>query len=176
MVGWHDQLNGHEFEQALGDGDRQGSLECCSPWGRKTWIQLRNWIELISFTTLWFNSFIDFAPLKVKVLVTQSCPTPWTVAHQLLCPWNSPGKNTGVGCHALLQRIFLTQGLNPGLLHCRQILYHPSYQGSPIYSIKVIFKYWLYILCCALHPWILLTFYLVVSTSCLLTPCLYLFF
>ena len=35
MVGWHHQLNGHEFEQALGDGDGQGSLVCCSPWGWK---------------------------------------------------------------------------------------------------------------------------------------------
>ena len=35
MVGWHHQLNGHEFEQALGAGDGQGSLECCSPWGQK---------------------------------------------------------------------------------------------------------------------------------------------
>ena len=35
MVGWHHQLNGHEFEQTLGDGDGQGSLACCSPWGRK---------------------------------------------------------------------------------------------------------------------------------------------
>ena len=43
---------------------------------------------------------------------------------KLLCPWNSPGKNTGVGSHSLLQGIFLTQGSNPGLLHCRQILYH----------------------------------------------------
>ena len=34
-VGWHHQLNGHEFEQALGDSEGQGSLECCSPWGRK---------------------------------------------------------------------------------------------------------------------------------------------
>ena len=34
-VGWHHWLNGHEFEQALGDGEGQGSLECCSPWGRK---------------------------------------------------------------------------------------------------------------------------------------------
>ena len=42
-------------------------------------------------------------------------------------PWNSPGKNTGVGCHALLQGIFLAQGLNLGLLHCRQILYHLSH-------------------------------------------------
>ena len=33
VVGWHHQLNGHEFEQALGDGEGQGSLACCSPWG-----------------------------------------------------------------------------------------------------------------------------------------------
>ena len=46
---------------------------------------------------------------------------------RFLCPWDSPGKNTGVGCHFLLQGIFLTQGSNPGLLHCRKILYHLSY-------------------------------------------------
>ena len=44
---------------------------------------------------------------------------------------DSPSKNTGVGCHALLQGIFPTQGLNPGLLHCKQILYCLSHQGSP---------------------------------------------
>ena len=43
----------------------------------------------------------------------------------------SPGKNTGVGCDALLQGVFATQGWNPGLLHCRQVPYHLSYQGSP---------------------------------------------
>ena len=35
MAGWHHRLDGHEFAQALGDGERQGSLACCSPWGRK---------------------------------------------------------------------------------------------------------------------------------------------
>ena len=40
MVGWHHRLNGHEFEQAPGDGEGQGSLACCSPWGRKEWTQL----------------------------------------------------------------------------------------------------------------------------------------
>ena len=35
IVGMHHQLNGHEFKQTLGDGDRQGSLACCSPWGHK---------------------------------------------------------------------------------------------------------------------------------------------
>ena len=50
---------------------------------------------------------------------------------RLLHPWDPPGKNTGVGCYALLQGIFPTQGLNPGLLHCRQVLYHLSHQRSP---------------------------------------------
>ena len=50
--------------------------------------------------------------------------------NRLLCPWNSAGKNSGVGCHSLLQGIFPTQGLNPGLLYYRQILYLLSHQGS----------------------------------------------
>ena len=50
---------------------------------------------------------------------------------RLLCPWDSPGKNTGVGCHPLLQGIFTTQGLNPGLPHCRRVLYCLRHQGSP---------------------------------------------
>ena len=44
--------------------------------------------------------------------------------------WNSPGKNTGVGCHSLLQGTFPTQGSNPDLLHCRQVPYHPSREAS----------------------------------------------
>ena len=43
MVGWHHWLNGHEFEQALRDGDGQGSLTCCSPRGHKSWTWLSNW-------------------------------------------------------------------------------------------------------------------------------------
>ena len=68
-------------------------------------------------------------------LVIQLCPTlcnpmgcspPGSSVHG-----DSPGKNTGVGCHALLQGIFPNQGWNPGLLHCRWILYCLSHQGSP---------------------------------------------
>ena len=47
---------------------------------------------------------------------------------------DSPGENTGVGCHALLQGIFPTQGSNPGLLHCRRNLYRLSHQGDQIIS------------------------------------------
>ena len=46
-------------------------------------------------------------------------------------PWNYPGQNTGVGSCSLIQGIFPTQGLNPGLLHSRQILYQLNYQRSP---------------------------------------------
>ena len=51
--------------------------------------------------------------------------------HGLYSPWNSPGQNIGVGSLSLLRGIFPTQGSNPGLLHCRQILYQLSHQGSP---------------------------------------------
>ena len=64
---------------------------------------------------------------------------------RLLCPWDSSGKNIGVGVHTLLQGIFLTQGLNSGLLHCRWILYHLSHQGSPkkmvYYTVLDLFHY-----------------------------------
>ena len=52
------------------------------------------------------------------------------VAWPQLCPWDSLGKNIGVGCHFLLQGNFPTQELNPSLLHCRQMLYQLSYMGS----------------------------------------------
>ena len=70
--------------------------------------------------------------VKVKALVA-----PWDPMDCSLCSWNSLGKNTVVGCHSLLQGIFLTQGLNPSLLHCRQILFHLRPQGSPnkVYGI-----------------------------------------
>jgi len=58
------------------------------------------------------------------------------IQDRLLCPWNSSGKDTGVGCHSRLQGIFLTQGLNLGLLHCRQILYRLNHQGSS--NMKVL--------------------------------------
>ena len=68
------------------------------------------------------------------MLVSLLCPTLRLHRLQptrLLCPWDSPGKNTGVDCHSLLQRTFLTQGLNPGLLHCRLILYCLGYREVP---------------------------------------------
>ena len=64
---------------------------------------------------------------SVSRSVMSDSVTPWTI-HS---PWNFPGQNTGVGSLSLLQGIFPTQGLDPGLLHCRRIPYQLSYQGSP---------------------------------------------
>ena len=64
-----------------------------------------------------------FMVLVTSYTVAQLCVTlqaPWTVAHGSLCPWDSPGKNAGVGCRFLLQGIFLTLGLN---LHILQLLH-----------------------------------------------------
>ena len=72
--------------------------------------------------------------VSMPCLVVQSC---LTLCDPMDCspPVSSvhgdfPGQNTGVGCHALLQGIFSTQGSNPSLQHCRQILYRLSHQGS----------------------------------------------
>ena len=63
--------------------------------------------------------------------VVSNSVIPWTVAHRLLCPWDSPGKNTGVDCHSLLQRIFPTQGSNPHLLHWQGDSLLLCHVGSP---------------------------------------------
>ena len=65
----------------------------------------------------------------MKVKVTQSCLT--LCNPMAYSPWNSLGQNTGVGSLFLLQGIFPTQASNPGLLHCKRILYQLSHQGSP---------------------------------------------
>ena len=62
--------------------------------------------------------------------------------HGLYSPWNSPGQNTGVGSLFLLQGIFPTQGSNPGILHCRQILYQLSHRRSPE-SKTCLFYFWI---------------------------------
>ena len=87
----------------------------------------KNVILYESLTACWNHCLIS--------VLTQSCPI---LCDPMGCSppgssvlGDSPGKNTGVGCHALLQWIFPTQGLNLGLLHCRQILSFLSHKGSP---------------------------------------------
>ena len=71
----------------------------------------------------WVDAVCLAAPLCLTLCDPKDCSSSVHV--------DSPDQNTGMGCHNFLQGIFPTQVLNPGLLHCRQILYHLSHQGSP---------------------------------------------
>ena len=89
------------------------------------WIVSLQW--LIVLISSFFQQALIFKRKVKKKKKSESCSV---VSHSLY-PWNSPGQNTRVRSHSLLQGIFPTQGLNPGLPHCRQILYQLSHQGSP---------------------------------------------
>ena len=95
---------------------------------------------LFSMKKEWSGIFFNM----LLCLVTQSCPTLWdpmdcsppgSSVHE-----DSPGKNTGVSCHALLQGIFPTQVSNPCLWHCRRILYRLSYQEISNFYLLVRIK------------------------------------
>ena len=75
--------------------------------------------------------FLNLCSVPSLLVVSDSLWPHGLQPARLLCPWDFPGKNAGVGCYFLLQGIFPTQGSNPGLPHCRQILYCLSHQGSP---------------------------------------------
>ena len=94
-----------------------------------------------SFRKIWLDNESEVeAPFIYVVVVVYLLCCVWLLQPhglqpaRLLCPWDFPGKNAGVGCHFLLRAIFPTQGLNPGLLHCRQILYRP---GKPPFICTV---------------------------------------
>ena len=111
--------------------------------------QVRKWLERarrggwLDFLSFFFFSFFFFGHAICGILVPCCCcclvasvvsDSLWLYGLQpsrLLCPWYSPGKNTGVGSHAFLWGIFLTQGSSPSLLHCRQILYHWATREAP---------------------------------------------
>ena len=88
-----------------------------------------------------YGRYIDF-PQIIKTTLSCCCVNHSVMSDslrphglqptRLLRPWDFSGKDTGVGCHVLLQGIFLTQGQNPGLLHCRRILYHMSTREAHI--------------------------------------------
>ena len=97
--------------------------------------------SLIQFSSVQFSRSVVSNSLRPHELqhARPPCPSPTPRVHSDSCPslcdpmdspWNSPGQNTGVSSLFLLQVIFPTQELNPGLMHCRWILYQLSYQGS----------------------------------------------
>ena len=101
----------------------------CSYWNRKEGGRtqpLKEWHSPRTQNKLvWTKELQDGRQVCVSRSVMSNSLRPHRLhSTRLLCPWESPRKNTGVGCHSLLQGIFLTQGSHPRLLHWRQILYH----------------------------------------------------
>ena len=82
----------------------------------------------VSNTSLYESESVS----HLVVCLTLCDPMDWMEPTRFLCPWNSPSKNTGVGFHFLLQGLFPTQGLHPGLPRCRQTLYQLSHWERPI--------------------------------------------
>ena len=96
------------------------------------------------FYSVWNDHFNNSCySLCLHTLCVRLFATPWTVAHQapLSMGKDSPGKNNGVGCHALFQGIFPAQGLNPGPSHCRKMVYRLSHQGNPRILERVAYSF-----------------------------------
>ena len=102
------------------------------------YVVIRNYCHLGQnvYNIITYNTMLELSPailafLLVCVWVSHSVVRPHGLQPtRFLYPWDFPGKDIGMGCHFLLQGIFLTQGSNPGLLHYRQILYHLNYEGQ----------------------------------------------
>ena len=126
VVGWHHRLNGPEFEQAPGGGEGQGNLVCCSPRGCKE----SDTTERLNCNCLYVCMLSRFSHV-------------WSPLGSSV-HGDSPGKNTGMGCHFLLQGIFPTQGSNLHLLH----LLHWQVGSLPLDHLGGPYRYWWYILIC----------------------------
>ena len=126
-----------------GESQGRGTLLGCRLWGRTesdmteaTWQQQQQQQQLIEMTLCWLwrtwkkeNIREQETISKNKKSESHSVVSDSLQPHGLYSPWNSPG-HTGVGSHSLLQGIFPTQGLNPGILRCRQVLYQLSHKGT----------------------------------------------
>ena len=102
------------------------------------WSGLRGTQRELNLFSLIFPSPAVFLCVSHSVVSNSLWPNGLQPARPL-CPWPSPGKITGVGCHFLLQGIFPAQGSNPGFLHCRWILYCLIHQGSsPVFKESIL--------------------------------------
>ena len=123
------------------------SNPCCPSLptkGAERWVRDNSAFHSVSDSQLAFSDFL--LPPTTQVWKSLSCfwlfVTLWTVACQApLSMEFSRQKLLGVGCHALLQGVFPTQGSNPGLPHCRRILYRLSHQESPNYTSLLFFSW-----------------------------------
>ena len=123
---WETWVWSLDWEDPLEKGTQYPGLE--NSLDRETW---QTTVHGVTKSRTCLSDFQIHCVLATQLCLTlcdtMDCSSPGSSVHE-----DSPGKNTGVGCHALLQGIFPMQGSNPDLPHCRQILYLLSHQGSPI--------------------------------------------
>ena len=98
----------------------------------RQWGQLFQCLSRMTIVSLWFALkwflFLELCAWVLSCMAVSGSLRPYGLSPAgILSPWDSPDKNTGVGCHFLLQEIFPTKGSKLGFLHCRQALYHLSY-------------------------------------------------
>ena len=119
-------------------------------WGTFVWMPWKSFLRISGcedgkfpweIRDILFLSFESLSECVSHSVVSDSL-WPHGPPIRLLCPWNSPAENTGVGSLSLLQGIFPTQGSNPSLPQCRKILYRLSHQGSPESHFMRILIYW----------------------------------
>ena len=127
----------------IGEFSRNTLLTCSQRQISRLWMILHKlnflWIKDRQFHETGFDCGVQVLSKLLTLHLNDSFRTrlekKWKsdslLPHGLYSLWNSPGQNTGVGGLSLLQGILPTQGLNPGLPHCRQILYQLSHKGSP---------------------------------------------
>ena len=123
--------------------------------------------------TNWPAEFLVLWRKKVKVKSLSYVwlfATPWSPTG-LLCPWDFPGKNTGVGCHFLSQEIFLTQGLNSYLPHCRQTCYHLRVPNKYLFNLPKVFGH-----CLENHLFSFHILFLISKSTFLFSECFFLIY
>ena len=125
---WLHAIQLMEFCPRLGHPSLRAAHQAGLAWGWDTWIIPGARPPMVMSLSL---------PLPSFLVKSESCSaiSDSFQPHGLYSPWNSPGQDTGVGNLCLLQGIFPSQGSNPGLLHCRRILYQLSHKGSPTFLV-----------------------------------------
>ena len=129
-------FEGYELGQTLGDSGRQGGLACCSPWGHKE-SDMTERLNKQTTPSPNTHTSANLDPTSKETrrsfdcftLTVHVCLGTQSLSYSCHSVDYSP-MGSSVGSHSLLQEMFPIQGSNLDLQHCRQILYHLSYQGS----------------------------------------------
>ena len=138
-MGWRgNSIQCRHRQRVVSLSETHSLLHCCG-WERTESGRSCNSSSMTGSQPVWpwlvpWSNELQWKSESVSCSIRSNSLSPhglYGIQSRLLCPWDFPGKDTGVGCHFLLQGIFPFQRSNPGLPYWRQILYRLSHQGSP---------------------------------------------